>query len=354
MTVGSSTVKINLRKALVGVAIASALVASSIPADADTVFFGVDVEVNGGRDVDGGITVSIESEGLYDFNGKCTSDGTDAPYLGLSFLQSGQTERSLFSAPDSQGERTTGTSGTQVSTGTVTAASGMVVSYSVFVVSERASNSAAARTMWKLENPTTEAVTDTFMVQSDFGAQGGTDLLDSSTGATLTDMTRWITSNDVVRGNNRPVMLTVHQGPEPMDAVPTLDQTPGSGTNRWSVDYEVTVPAGETRYLAFFGSAFDWGCGSAPTFDDALTAAISDAANFADLEAVGAAGLLAGVPDEDLPLIANWGVYTPPDTTDTTDPEDPTDSKDSPDAPVQSAPPAGGAQPEMVTPAFTG
>jgi hypothetical protein len=333
-----------LRSLVTGVALASLVVGSALPAGAaevvleDTLY----IEINGGDDESGGVTVEVDDYGLDQIEVHCAEDSHDDAFA-LRFLQEGDSEPNQFQAPDGLGDETSVAAGTRVTTESVTAESGMEVSFDLLAFSALSEDyTAVVRVIWVLENPTSADITETYAAETDFGSDGDTTVEETSSGGDFEDTTGWaVTSDD---GDSDNVNLTAYQGPQPTAASPSLVEEP-TDTEYWDVDFEVTVPAGETRYLAFFAVAFDYGdCGSGtPSFAEAKAAAKAYAANFQSAEAVFDAGLFAGVPDEDLALIANWAPFDP------TPPEPPT-----PPTPPTPEPTPPATEPEMVTPAFTG
>ncbi len=166
-------------------------------------------------------------------------------------------------------------------------------------------DAARLRVVHTFTNPTATPITQTFQSLTNLGSDSATTIVGTSSGdLAWTSGDRWL----VTRDTSDPVVSTVTSGPGTTQQ-PTLvsftctttSSTPGGEDDPRSV-WEVTVPAGETRYLVFFGEL-------SPTTTDALAAMAGyDTAPALSDER------FTGIPEAELSKILNWEFETPTPT----------------------------------------
>jgi len=182
------------------------------------------------------------------------------------------------------------------------------------------------RTLVELTNPTDAALTQTVTFEQDLGSDGNTWVQTTSSGDDdWTAADRWaVTTEDEEPSFGDPVITTALYGPgaiatpislldlcgERWDLIEALakDDTTAGGSSGGAgtaavyseaaqtsaAHFSVTVPAGQTRYLAFFNSA---------TTDESLDPALA----VTGLYDAGLTGALAeGLDPAVIPLVVNW------------------------------------------------
>jgi hypothetical protein len=185
-------------------------------------------------------------------------------------------------------------------------------SYRIFAAGD------TVRVLVKLRNPSAAAISTPVSYVSNFGSDAATTLAGSSSGGpTFTTADRWIvTADDPVAGTDV-INTSVFFGPGTVDATPTSVASSvfdSSGTDGALATFDVTVPAGATRYLMFF-NVVTGGNNGTPN-----SSAVAAAAVWNTPIAAGSP-LLAGISAEDAARIANWTTVVdppPPPTTTTT------------------------------------
>jgi hypothetical protein len=165
-----------------------------------------------------------------------------------------------------------------------------------------------ARVLVKLENPTAAAVTTPVSYVSNFGSDASTVLAGSSSGgATFTTADRWIVTSDDPTAGGDLMNTAVFAGPgaavlRPSSVSSTVFAS--ATTDGALATFDVTVPAGATRYLMFFQVVTGGGNGT-PNAAAVATAAVWNT-NLAS-----GSPLLAGIPPADVTSILNWAVAGP-------------------------------------------
>jgi hypothetical protein len=164
--------------------------------------------------------------------------------------------------------------------------------------------SATLRNLVTFNNPTGSDVSVTVEYASNFGSNGSTTVIGTSSGDTIFDYTDgWVVTDDSSTTGVDPANTTVLFGPDSPDVTASsVSQTvfDCSGTQGILVTYEITVPAGETRALLFYHQLNN-------TADSALTAA----AIFNTTPAEGS-DLIEGLSEQQLEQVLNWSFNRPP------------------------------------------
>lgn len=165
-------------------------------------------------------------------------------------------------------------------------------------------DAARLRVVHAFTNPTGAPITQTFQSLTNLGSDSDTTIAGTSSGdLAWTSEDRWLVTRELP--GNDPVVSTVTSGPGTAQQ-PTLvsfnctttTSTPGVDDDPRSA-WEVTVPAGQTRYLVFFAEL-------SPTTTDALSAL----AGYDTVPTV-SDERFAGIPAAELPKILNWQFETP-------------------------------------------
>ena len=111
-----------------------------------------------------------------------------------------------------------------------------------------------------LDNPTGSDIQETIRTATNFGSDGNTQLDGTSSGDLIfTTADRWIVTSDGEPLGD-PVNTTVYYGPGSPEVTPnfvTSDLQACGGFGGAGAQYEITVPAGETRCLMFFACMGD-------------------------------------------------------------------------------------------------
>jgi hypothetical protein len=165
-----------------------------------------------------------------------------------------------------------------------------------------------ARVLVKLENPTAFAVTMPVSYVSNFGSDASTVLAGSSSGgATFTTADRWIVTSDDPTAGGDLMNTAVFAGPgaavlRPSSVSSTVFAS--STTDGALATFDVTVPAGATRYLMFFQVVTGGGNGTPNA------TAVAEAAVW-NTDLAPGSPLLAGIPPADVTSILNWAIAGP-------------------------------------------
>jgi hypothetical protein len=170
------------------------------------------------------------------------------------------------------------------------------------------------RLLVRLTNPTAAPISTPVTYVSNFGSDAATLLAGSSSaGASFTTADRWIVTADHAPNSTDVINTSVFSGPGAVDATPTSVSSTvfgSSTTNGALASFDVTVPAGSTRFLMFF-QVVSGGSNGTPN-----STAVASAAVWNTPIAAGSP-LLAGISAADAGLIVNWTkvVVTAPPTT---------------------------------------
>jgi hypothetical protein len=166
-----------------------------------------------------------------------------------------------------------------------------------------------ARTLVELQNPTAAAISTPVSFVSNFGSDAATVLAGSSSGGgPFTTADRWIVTADDPVASTTPINTTVLYGPGAVAVTPAAVSTTvfaAPTTDGALATFDVTVPAGQTRYLMFF-QVISGGAHGTPN-STAL-----DAAAVWNQPLLQSSPLLAGIPATDTALILNWAVVPTP------------------------------------------
>lgn len=183
--------------------------------------------------------------------------------------------------------------GTTVTSGTVVM-SGLTVSEQFYFDTA----SATVRAVYSYANPSASAITVTVGWSQNLGSDSATQIVTTSSGDTTLDAAdRWvITEPNPSSGQGDPVLTFVRYGPG-ATALPTLTAIPGPGSpaDRFDDHYSLTVPAGATRRLMFFGQ-----------LSQSTSAAQTAAAAFNSNATLASTGLLTGLTTQQESEIVNW------------------------------------------------
>jgi hypothetical protein len=150
------------------------------------------------------------------------------------------------------------------------------------------------RLILSLANPTGADIMSTIGTSTNFGSDSSTVIDATSSGDLLFDTTdRWVVSSDGVTMSD-PVNGSILYGPGSPAVTPTsASLVPPS--DDLTTDFDITVPAGQTRYLMFFSQL----SGSPAT-------GTPNAMTFDSNDDVDAAGLLGGLSEAQRGMILNW------------------------------------------------
>ena len=166
------------------------------------------------------------------------------------------------------------------------------------------SSSATLRQYTSLSNPTGSDITVTVDFATNFGSDGNTQIIDSSSGdLTFGTDDRWVVTDDFSVTGGDPANTTVFYGPDSPAVVPTsVSETVFNcaGTQGLLATYSVTVPAGETRALMFFHQ-----------MNDTSTNGVAAAALF-DVTPLPGDDLATGLTAAQLGQVVNWASNQPP------------------------------------------
>jgi hypothetical protein len=170
------------------------------------------------------------------------------------------------------------------------------------------------RLLVQLTNPTAAPISTPISYVSNFGSDAATTVAGSSSGDTsFTTADRWLVTADDPTAGTDVINTSVFFGPGTVDATPTSVSSnvfSSSTTDGALATFDVTVPAGSTRFLMFF-QVVTGGNNGTPN-----SAAVAAAASWNAPIAVGSP-LLAGISAADAGLIVNWTkvvVSAPPTT----------------------------------------
>jgi len=160
---------------------------------------------------------------------------------------------------------------------------------------------AKIRTFVTFENPTGSDIAVPISWESNSGSDEDTGVRGSSSGdAAFGTDDRWLVTSDDPTTPSDPVNTFVLFGPGSPAVTPTsVSQNLDSCTDDEGVivGYDVTVPAGETRYLLFFNQL-------SQTNEDAL----ADAPSQFDTNPTIDSDLLSGLDPATLPAVLNWDI----------------------------------------------
>ena len=159
--------------------------------------------------------------------------------------------------------------------------------------------SPTVRALVSLQNPSGSPISATVLWGQDLGSDSGTTIATSSSGdALVTPADRWFISSDGAT-NHDPVNSFVAYGPSASvtpSATPFAPgQTAPTHQDWFSDQFNITVPAGQTRRLMFFGR-----------LSQSTASAQSSMSTFDSTANLQSAGLLAGLTQQQESEIVNW------------------------------------------------
>lgn len=153
-------------------------------------------------------------------------------------------------------------------------------------------NSPVMRVLVKLSNPTNAAVDATVSLNGNLGADTGTTVSGTSSGdTTFTTADRWVIFSG---GTNIPVSSIVLGGPGATAERPTT-VSGATGDDVFASTFEVSLRAGQTRYLMFY-----------TRLNDTVANARSAITTFDNNQQVNANRLLFGLTQQQRREILNW------------------------------------------------
>ena len=165
------------------------------------------------------------------------------------------------------------------------------------------------RTLVELQNPTGTGISTPVSFVSNFGSDAATVLAGSSSGgATFTTADHWIVTADDPTASATPINTTVLYGPGAVAVTPSAVSTTvfaAPTTDGALATFDVTIPAGQTRYLMFF-QAISGGAHGTPNSTAVAAAAVWNQ------PLLQSSPLVAGIPATDTALILNWAVVPTP------------------------------------------
>lgn len=183
-------------------------------------------------------------------------------------------------------------------TGPVMSMSGLNVS----VQYHFAPDSAVARILVTLHNPSGAPIAATVDMPTNFGSDGGTIYRTTSSGdSSITTADRWIISSD--SGYSDPVNTSVFYGPGAVREAPTAYYTSvhsSAGTEGIGATFAMEIPAGQTQSLMFFA-----GLNGITSATNTLEAAQAGAALFNSNDTL-RPEWLTGLSDAQKAQIMNW------------------------------------------------
>ncbi len=188
--------------------------------------------------------------------------------------------------------------GTTVTTDSTTMSNGLNVYAQVHAFPNRRT----LRFIYAISNPTAFPITTRAAFGGDLGSDNWTYVAATSDGDQLVEpQDNWLITHDAgVFGGTAtsdPILLHAVSGPgAPVSGTPL--QIPGSGNDRISFAYDLTLQPGETQYLTYFVEMH-------VTMAEAQAAA----ADYANSTTAGAAGLFTQLP-AGMTTSANWGAVT--------------------------------------------
>jgi hypothetical protein len=121
-----------------------------------------------------------------------------------------------------------------------------------------AQQSATLRTLARFDNPGLDPVSTNVTFVYNLGSDANTKITGTSNGdAAFTTADRWLVTDDIppTVGDAVPAVTGVLRGPAPSALAPSAVSNvvfSAAGTEGVLARYDITVPAGETRYLMFF------------------------------------------------------------------------------------------------------
>ena len=200
-------------------------------------------------------------------------------------------------------------------------------------------STATLRTFATLQNSTGADINVPINWETDLGSDTGTTVVGSSSGdTTFASDDRWLVTSDEAAPVSDPINTSVLFGPGNPDVTPTsvADLLTGCGGEEGVVvGYNVTVPAGQSRYLLFFNQMNQ-------TNAEALAASTAFDTNPA-LDNEFLSGIGAQLPD-----ILNWDFQVTGPTPTAAPPETPTSTPAPVSTPTASAMPSGSTLPVLT------
>lgn len=162
------------------------------------------------------------------------------------------------------------------------------------------------RAMWVFTNPTAGPISVNVDVETNYGSDSNTQLLDTSSGdAVMTDADRWILSwQGPGPITSDPIIAVARSGPGAA-LTPTVTNIPGPGNGVSADRYALTVPAGMTRRIVVFHQLNN---------TDTIATAQTRAATFDSDANMTAAGYWAGLTAPQQAEIVNFAPGGPPAT----------------------------------------
>ena len=177
-----------------------------------------------------------------------------------------------------------------------------------------APNSAVARILVTLQNPTAAPIAANVRTATNFGSESGTTLRTTSSGDNSLDLAdRWLVTSD--GGPSDPVNTSVLYGPGVVAEAPTAYSTVvhnGAGTQGISATFDLSVPAGQTQTLLFFA-----GLGNITSVGNTVAGAIAAAGAFNNNSTI-PGEWLQGLSQSEINQAVNWnpvGLMFTPTTT---------------------------------------
>ena len=178
-------------------------------------------------------------------------------------------------------------------TGAEQTLSDLVVTQQFLFLSEPIAGSPTVRILVCFRNDTATDITSTIELFGNLGSDSDTTTDATADGDTTVEATdRWVVSNG---DTSDPVNTIVYFGPGTPSVTAATITGQGGGDDDFAATYSITVPAGETRCLAFFAQL-------SATIDDATAAA----ATFDDINTLLATGAFCDLTQEQLDQILNW------------------------------------------------
>jgi hypothetical protein len=147
------------------------------------------------------------------------------------------------------------------------------------------------RAVYSFTNNGATPITASIQWQNYLGYSAGSPIVTTSSGGSSeTAADRWV----ITVGTGQPYIDSVRYGPGAADT-PTAIAVPSASSNYLIDQYSLTVPAGQTRMLMFFGRL-------SPNY----ATAISASGTFNSTSALASAGLLSGLTTQQESQIVNW------------------------------------------------
>jgi hypothetical protein len=181
-----------------------------------------------------------------------------------------------------------------VNAGTITTVTQPLSGLDVSAVVTAFQSSPTLRLILSFANPTGADIMSTITTDTNFGSDSDTVIEATSSGDLLFDTTdRWVVSSDGTSMSD-PVNGSIFYGPGSPAATPTT-ATLVPPSDNVDTEFDITVPAGQTRYLMFFSQ-----------MSGSPTTGTMNAMTFDSNDDVDAVGLLGGLSEAQRGMILNW------------------------------------------------